>query len=410
VSAAAERPVPPGAAAAVALLTAMNLLNYVDRWVPSAVKELFRRDLGLSDAQTSLPVTAFLVTYMLASPVFGALADRRSRKGLLAAGVALWSLATAGAAFSQGFWSFLGARTLVGIGEAAYATLAPALIADFYPPERRNRVLTVFYVAIPVGSAIGFAAGGAIGEAFGWRAAFLVCGLPGIAVAALALLVREPPRGYWDSDREAAPPRWTAALRDLWRNREYRITVAGYTAVTFASGAAADWFPAYLKRYRGMDVAAAGEIVGTTAVVGGLIGTALGGYVGDRLAKHTRHPYLALSALSMGGATLFVAGVLAAPTTGAAVACMFAGQVLLWFYNGPVNAVLVNCVPGVLRVRAFALSILCIHILGDAISPPIVGLVSDATGSLIPGVAIIPVATAAGAAVWAWGWRRLPAR
>jgi MFS family permease len=171
-AAAAPRAGPPRAAApgtifALVILTSMNMLNYVDRWVPSAVKSLFKKDLDLTDAETSWPLTAFVLVYMIASPIFGALAETKNRRVLIAVGVAAWSLATAAAGLATGFWSLLAARALVGIGEAAYATLAPSLLADFFPPERRNRVFTVFYVAIPVGSALGFAVGGALGAAYG---------------------------------------------------------------------------------------------------------------------------------------------------------------------------------------------------------------------------------------------------
>ena len=210
---------------AVFLLTMMNLLNYLDRWVPSVVKDLFKADLKLTDAQTSLPLTGFVIIYMLTSPIFGALADRWPRKVLIAAGVALWSLATGAAALAIGFWTFFLARALVGVGEAAYATLSPALLSDFYPSDRRNRILTIFYVAIPVGSALGFGLGGALGQHFGWRAAFLICGLPGIAVAAMALMIRDPGRGRFDSDAAQIPPRWPQAIQILLKNRDYMLAV-----------------------------------------------------------------------------------------------------------------------------------------------------------------------------------------
>ena len=387
----------------------MNLLNYVDRYVPSAVKDLFKQDLGLTDAETSLPLTAFVVVYMLASPVFGTLADRFSRRAVIAAGVALWSLATGAAAFATGFWTFLLARALVGVGEAAYATLAPALLADFFPPERRNRVLTLFYVAIPVGAALGFGVGGVLGQHYGWRVAFIACGFPGLLAAAAVLWVREPARGTFDADGSAPPLRWSDALRALRGNAPYVYAVAGYVLVTFASGALADWMPTWMARLRGMDLAEAGSIVGTGTVIGGLGGTIVGGLLADRLQGRTKNPYFALAAVSMAGATVAVIVGLQVHGKAAILATVVASQFLLWCYNGPINALLVNCVDSRLRTRAFALSILLIHLFGDAISPPIVGALADSTGSLPLAMTVVPVTLAAGALVWGVAWRRLPA-
>ncbi len=397
-----------GALFAVVVLTSMNLLNYIDRWVPSAVKVLFQKDLALSDAQTSLPLTAFIFVYMLFSPVFGSLADKGSRKVLIAVGVAVWSLATAAAAGAQGFYSLLAARAAVGIGEAAYAVIAPAIISDFYAPARRNRVLTFFYVATPLGAAIGFVLGGVLGEAFGWRAAFLICGLPGLLVAALALLIHDPPRGQFD-DASSAPPPWPAALRQLLRNRPFMFTVAGYTAVSFATGGIADWFATFLVREHGMAVAAAAQWTGVSAVVGGIVGTLLGGFIADKARAWTKQPYLATSGITILPATALVCValfVLDDPTW--IVAMVVLAQVFLWMYNGPVNTMLVNSVDAGLRARAFGMSIFCIHAFGDALSPPLIGAISDATHNLTAALAMVPVALGVGALVWIVGWRVLP--
>ena len=400
---------PSGATFAVVILTLMNLMNYLDRWVPSVVKDLFKADLRLTDAQTSLPLAGFIIVYMLTSPIFGALADRWPRKVLIAAGVALWSLATGAAALAVGFWTFLLARALVGVGEAAYATLSPALLSDFYPSNRRNRILTIFYVAIPLGAALGFVLGGALGHRFGWRAAFLICGLPGLALAAMALAIRDPGRGRFDSDAAQAPPPWRAAIPALLRNREFVLAVAGYAAVTFASGALADWFPVFLQRHRGVSLELSGTYVGLSTVVGGLGGTLAGGLLGDALKRWTRQPYLALSGWSMALATLFgfLALRLTDPTL--AVVMLFVAQFFLWFYNGPINAIIANSVPSALRARAFAFSILLIHMLGDAISPTIVGAASDRVG-LPHAIQLVPIAMGLGALIWFYAWRRLPER
>jgi MFS transporter, Spinster family, sphingosine-1-phosphate transporter len=400
----------PGALFALVILTAMNMLNYVDRWVPSAVKSLFKKELDLTDAETSWPLTAFVLVYMVASPIFGALAETKNRRVLIAVGVASWSLATAAAGLATGFWSLLGARALVGIGEAAYATLAPSLLADFFPPERRNRVFTVFYVAIPVGSALGFAVGGALGEAYGWRNAFYAVGLPGLVVAGLALLMKDPVRGAFDH----APPRqvsFIAALGLLAQNRVFVVTVAGYTLVTFATGGIGDWFAEFLHRVRGMQLENATLAIGASAIIGGLLGTSLGGIVADRLVGVTRHPYLAVSGLFMVPATLLVClalFVFTEPIT--IIASIIAAQVFVWAYNAPVNALLVNSVEPSLRARAFGISILCIHALGDAISPPIIGSISDSSGSLLGALTVVPITLGIGAIVWLVGWRKLKER
>jgi predicted MFS family arabinose efflux permease len=382
--------------------------------VPSAVKELVKVDLNLTDTQTALPLTSFVWVYMLASPIFGALADRVSRPKLIAAGVLLWSLATAGAAFCTSFTSFLIARSLVGVGEAAYATLAPAMLSDLYPADRRNAILTRFYIAIPVGSALGFVLGGVVGNHYGWQAAFLVAGLPGIIAAAFAWRLPDPPRAVSASEPAAPQPSWGSALRTLAVNRPFVTAVAGYTAVTFASGALADWYPSYLHRSLGMDVGRAGLVVGGTAVLGGIGGTIVGGLLGDRLQGRTRQPYLALSAGSMTLAVLFTAGSLLLRTEAAVIACILCAQFFMWCYNGPINAMIANATGSALRARAFALSILTIHLFGDSISPTIVGRLSDilaAAGRVEPlalALWLVPIAMATGAAIWAWGWRRLP--
>ena len=403
-----KTPAASGAQFAVIVLTAMNLLNYIDRYVPSAVKDLFKKDLGFTDVQTSLPLTAFVIVYMLTSPVFGSLADRWSRKVLIASGVALWSLATAGAALATGFVSFMIARSLVGVGEAAYATISPSLISDYYPPDRRNRILTFFYVAIPVGAALGFTIGGLVGHAYGWRTAFPVCGLPGLLAAGLVLLIKEPQRGGLDAKPVREVPSWPEALRVLRRTAPYLFAVAGYVAVTWAGGGMADWFPTFLSRYRGMNTAEAGSLTGTATVVGGLAGTLVGGLLADWLKRKTRSPYLALSCLSMIPAAGFALLALTAHGKLAIGLGILLAQFFMWFYNGPINTIIVNSVSAGMRARAVSLSILSIHLLGDAISPTIIGEISDRSGNLMNGMILIPVMMLLGAAIWGSGWRKLP--
>lgn len=398
---------------AVVVLTAMNLLNYIDRWVPSAVKELFKADLQLTDTETSLPFSAFVVVYMIASPIFGTLAERGRRPVIIAFGVALWSLATAAGALATGFASFLIARALVGVGEAAYATISPTIIADHYAPDRRNRILTMFYVATPVGAALGFVLGSVIGQRWGWRAAFLAVGLPGLLIAAVALLMPDPPRGRFDGDgSHAPPPPWGEALRQLARNPKYLVTVAGYVAVSFATGGIGEWFPTLLHRDRGFSLAEAGSIAGVATVVGGLVGTILGGVISESLIRRgIKEAYLWTSGVSLIPAVVLAgAAMYLAEGRVAVFVCITGAQVFLWMYNGPVNTILVNSTDPGMRARAFALSIFAIHAFGDVVSPPLIGVISDETGSLRGATSIVLLALVAAAAIWSVGALRLTRR
>ncbi len=242
------------AGTALAVLTLINLFNYLDRWIVAALAESMKHsELQLSDTELGSLMTGFIVVYMLAAPVFGSLGDTRSRTRLIGLGVALWSVATALAGFARSYASLFAARAAVGIGEAAYGTISPALLADYFPRERRGRVFAIFFAAIPIGSALGYVVGGLVDHYFGWRPAFFVAGVPGIVLAALALRLYEPPRGAHDAVGAPTPSgpavslggAARAAYGALLRNRPYVLTVLGYAAYTFAIGALAFWTPSF---------------------------------------------------------------------------------------------------------------------------------------------------------------------
>jgi len=327
-------------------------------------------------------------------------------KKLIALGVVIWSLATALGALATNFATFMVARSFVGVGEAAYATIAPALLSDYYPAARRNRILSFFYIAIPVGAALGYGIGGVVGGAAGWRVAFLVCGIPGIGLGLLCLLINEPPRGLQDkhdkdNDKEAT---WKETLQYLPRNRHYMYTLGGTTLITFASGGMADWFPTWLERVHNQSIGDAGLIVGAVTVVGGLGGTVLGAYWGDWAGKRTKNPFLCVSGLALIVTTGLTVIILICPSIIGLIAFLLClCQVFLWVYIGPTNALMANCVPARVRTRAFGVAILIQHSFGDAISPTIIGAITDAD-SIQSAVWIIPVAFAIGTVIWILGW------
>jgi len=188
---------------ALVILTGLNLCNYLDRYILPAVLGPIERDLKLSDSQFGAIATIFMVGYFITAPVFGYLGDRFSRRWLIALGVVVWCAGTMLSGTAHSLAALVCFRILVGVGEASYGTLSPGWIADLYPPERRNNALSVFYVAIPVGSALGYIVGGALAAAYGWRIAFMVAGLPGLILTAALLFQREPERGAGEGEPTA---------------------------------------------------------------------------------------------------------------------------------------------------------------------------------------------------------------
>jgi MFS family permease len=398
-------PAPPslfsGAAGrALLVLTLVNLLNYLDRFVVSALAgSLKRSELALSDTQLGLLMPGFVVVYMLASPVFGSLGDHRARPPLVAFGVFTWSLATVLAGFTGSFMALFMARAAVGIGEAAYGTIAPGLLADLYPRTLRGRVMAVFFAAIPVGAALGYVVGGLIDQALGWRAAFFFAGAPGLVLALLCLRLPDPPRGGQDLAPDQAPSGTLAAYRDLLRNRSYLLTVLGYAAYTFAVGGMAFWMPSFLERVRGVPSSQATVQFGAIVVVTGFVGTFAGGWLGDWLLRRSAQAYLWLSGVTALLAAPLAWVVFTDPRPAVYLPAVVVAELLIFASTGPVNSAILNVVKPGERATAVALSILTIHLLGDVPSPPLIGWISD-VASLDQGVLIVPVAILLAGAIW----------
>jgi MFS family permease len=376
--------------------------------VPAALGESLRSStLRISDTQFGLLTSGFIVVYMLTAPVFGVLGDTRSRTRLIALGIFIWSLATALGGLAWSFASLLVARAAVGIGEAAYGTIAPGLISDYYPRSKRGRVFAVFFAAIPIGSALSYVVTGQIDVHYGWRSAFFVAGIPGLVLAGLALRLYDPPRGVNDP-KPAAGAIATgarAAYAALVRNRPYLLTVLGYAAYTFALGGMAAFMPKFLMRVRGIPEGAATTGFGVILVATGFVGTAVGGWVGDYLLKFTKQSYLWVSGLTALVAAPFTLVALTSPVPSAYWGGIVVAELLIFASTGPINSAIVNLVAPERRATAVAASIFAIHILGDVPSPALLGLISDRT-SLAQAVLIIPVAVLVGGLIWTYAaWR-----
>ena len=369
---------------ALGLLLAVNLLNYIDRQVLFAVFPLIKIDLSLTDTELGFLGSAFMVSYLLFAPLFGWLGDRWSRTKLASGGLVVWSLATALAGFATGYRTLLVARATVGVGEASFGTVSPGLVADFFPKEHRGRILAWFYVAIPVGSALGYLLGGLLGQRYGWHAAFLMVGLPGLLLAIPIWLLRTPPRGgdaphpafghpLPDGEGKSAAAGYAA----LFRNSSFVWNTLAMAAMTFSIGGLAQWLPSFLYRFHSLDVAKGNTLFGATTVAAGILGTLAGGWLGDRWQKSDGRGYLLLSGWGfLIGAPFAVLAILA-PTLVGCMSAIFIAEFFLFLNTGPLNTVILNVTKPTVRAMAFAANIFFIHALGDAVSPSIIGWLSD---------------------------------
>jgi len=401
----------PGARAALALLLGINLFNYVDRYVLAAVEPLIRDHFKVTQAQMGWLATAFLVSYMVFSPLFGWLGDRFSRWALVAVGVILWSIASGATGLATGFAILLLTRCFVGVGEAAYGPVAPTILSDFYPVSRRGRILSWLYLAIPVGSALGYVVGGGLASAsHSWRVPFYAVVIPGVLLGAWALFMREP-RQATANHSGPTPAHSHNRLADyvsLLHNRSYVLDTLGMTAMTFAIGGMSFWIPAYVYEYRyhrTIDLGQVTLIFGAITVVAGFAATLLGGWAGDRLRGKLPGSYFLVSAGGLLAGFPMLLALLYTPFP-YDWGFVFLTVFCVFFNTGPSNAILANVTAPNVRATAFAINILIIHALGDAISPPAIGWISDKWNMNVAFM-FVGLMLLVGGVLWLWGAKYL---
>lgn len=401
-----SHPVPPTKLyprTALALLTALNLLNYIDRSVLFAVQPLVQTEFHLTNTQVGYLTSAFLGFYMVAAPFTGPLADRYSRRRIIVLGAIFWSGLTLLTAFTHTYWELLIRHTLVGIGEATFVTIAPTFVADLFPDRERGRIFGVFYLAIPVGTAAGYLLGGKLGPSMGWRFPFYIAAFPGFLLALAILFLPEPERGQFDSLKET-PERGT--ILGLARNPAFWTVTLGMAAGTFSLGGVQVWMPTFLSRARGYSLQAANELFGTIVVIDGILASLIGGWLGDRLLPRMKSSYYFVSAISMG---LGVPVMIVALFSGGRVMlpAIAVAAFLLLLNTSPLNTALVNSVGAHIRATAIAVNIFIFHLLGDVPSPTLMGYVADRRS--LQAAFILPVvAMAVSSAILFYGMRFAP--
>jgi MFS transporter, Spinster family, sphingosine-1-phosphate transporter len=359
---------------ALILLSALNLLNYLDRYILPGVQPLIQKEFQVNDEHMGALTYAFFITYMIAAPLTGWLGDRFPRKPLLVVSTLIWSLATLFTAWVHDYDTLYFRHAVVGIGEASFCIFAPSLLADYYPETERNRILSMFYLAIPVGSALGYLTGGIVGSHYGWRAPFFFASFPGLVIAVLLFwLVQEPERG--SADRLVSTVD-RATVLGLSRNRAYLSATLGMAMLVFSMGGLSVWMPTFFVRYGGFSLSNANLLLGGITVIDGILGTCVGGWIAQRWMRHDhRALYLlsawsALLAIPFGALAFFGPRHLLLPSVLLAEFCLFLN-------TGPLNAAIVNAVAASVRATAIAVNLFLIHALGDAPSPRIIGRISD---------------------------------
>lgn len=380
----------------VIVLCFINLLNYMDRFTVAGVLPDIEQYFGISDGKSGLLQTVFICSYMFLAPLFGYLGDRYNRKVIMSVGICFWSVVTLASSYTpkEYFWALLLTRGLVGVGEASYSTIAPTIIADLYVKEKRTRMLSIFYFAIPVGSGLGYIVGSKVDDvAKDWHWALRVTPALGlVAVLLLVFIVKEPKRGAIEAQPEHSLHRtsWLADMHALCRNRSFVLSTFGFTAVAFVTGSLALWAPAFLFRaavFTGVKVPCVQApcdtsdslYFGIITCVTGVMGVAMGVEASRRLRMRTQRadPLVCATGLLLSAPFLYLAIVCAQASTIATYVFIFIGETFLSMNWAIVADILLYVVVPTRRSTAEAFQIVLSHLLGDAGSPYLIGVVSD---------------------------------
>jgi predicted MFS family arabinose efflux permease len=368
----------------LAALTGLNLVNYVDRYTLAAVLPLITRDFHLSGLQGGLLGSIYVAIFMVVAPVAGWLADNRPRLHLAGIGVLVWTAATVSSGLAPAFIFLLLARAMSGIGEATYTVVTPSLLSDTYPAEKRSTALAIFFAALPVGAALAYGVGGTVGEKFGWQWAYLLIFPPTLLLCLLIFMLREPERGVHEGGVTLHQVSLRDSLKALAMRRSYLYNTAAQTIFTFTLSGMQLWVPTYLTDEVHLPLSYANRVFGGIVAVAGIAGTVIGGRVGDRLAQRYRTAHFTMSAFCTIAAVPLIITAILSHSQLVLWPCTFAGLFLLFTITGPLQGSMMNVVPANLRGRAVAVYTISIHLFGDVLSQPLLGLAKDAMGLKIP--------------------------
>lgn len=361
------------------VLVLVFAINFIDRSIVYILQESIKAQFHLTDTQVGLlGGPAFGFCYALCGIPLARLAERRSRRVIIAAAAAVWSVMTALCGVAQNFGQLVGARALVAVGEAGSTPPSHSMISDYFPPHRRATALAIYTAGVPIGMLAGSAAGGALAAWVGWRWTFVIMALPGLIAALLTLTIKEPRRGRTDDRRvEEAVPSFGEVVAKALRTPAYFHVVAAMSVYGLVIYAVMNFTGVFLMRRFGLPPGAAGTAFGLIYGVAAGGGTLLGGAMADRLAKRSVKVYGILPALCLGAAgPLFVLGFSQSNAAVATLLLLLPG-VLHTMHLGATYGVIQNSFPPRMRATAVAITMLTSAALGMSLGPPIVGLLSD---------------------------------
>jgi len=396
-----------GATVALVLLTAMNFVNYLDRYILPAVQEQVKGEFHITDSQIGSLTFWFFFAYVACSPVTGWLGDKFPRKPMIVVAALAIAAMNFWTASVHNYMSLNWRHAALGVGEASFGIFAPALLADFYSEDQRNKVLTIFNMALPFGAACSYEGGAWVGAHYGWRMSFVTSAVPGAIVGLLIWAFMREPRRTGEDVPVGKKKVDKGTVVSLLTNKAYLGAILGYAAVTFSLGGISWWIPSFLQRVDGYSQQAAGNVMGPIIIVGGIGGTAAGGLLAQWWSKRTSKALYYVPALSAILAvppalmTFFGPKAWTVPSLTLAVFLIFLG-------TGPVNAATLNAVPGNLRAMAMAGQLFAIHVFGDAFSPKLIGIVSDHS-NLRVGLGLTLVTFVAASVIFFVGSRYAPA-
>lgn len=353
----------------IIVLTLINFVNYLDRQVIFPLFAHLKLEFGLSDFRLGILGTAFLLVQSLATLPMGILADRISRKLIIAIGVTIWSVASFGSGLVRSFQGLLGMRSLVGIGEASYNPAAVAMITDNFPDKYNARIQGIFNIGMLIGGTLGAIIGGLVAfYLHNWRLAFFIVSVPGLLLALSVLRIKDT-RVQHDEPK--------ISLVSLWKNKAFIWIIISGTLISFASGAFITWGVEFISRYKDYNVRDASLILGVGMMVASVIGILVGSYVADHLhKKYTWGRSIVVAVSLIISAPLMFFGVMD-NNKFTFLILFIVGAIFLSVYLGPVTAVLHDIVPKQFRASAFAIYLLVVHLVGEACSPAIIGAISD---------------------------------